>query len=389
MRGGWVEQRPEPARLWVRWRPRGWPRPAWPWIDVADGELGEAAEEPGEAGAAAALRPPPAAVDDAVWLPPVPPAAWIGRRELAARLAAAGVPVIVQVPVPASPAAGEREEQVGPAGGLAAPSPVTVGLPQAGTTVEREDLGALAALARSGVVLLLDPVPALLANGVDGAVAATGDLAEALPGAAVVWPLIPGFSTGEETAGAAARAFAAAGVAALQPMALRLSAAQRRRLAEERGAEVFDALFHRPPPDERRFARAAAAAGLAPWLPRPLPRPPLAGAETRRLAGLLALAAELWLRCGRPPAAGQALFRAARWADDAGYDLGALAREGNLGVVAALDARSRALIAEGAAGGTPSLVRELLAEYTAPEDAGAAAAGEPRVAMPTEEVGNG
>jgi hypothetical protein len=309
----------------------------------------------------------------------------------------AGVPVVLQVPVLGRPAAGDRAEahallhrqQAVPGGEPAGPTSLTEGRSSPGTTDEREDLGALAHLARSGVVVLLDPLPALLSIGAAGAIAATAGLAEALPGAAVVWPLVPGFGAGEDAARAAAPAVAAAGVSALQPMVLQLTAAQRRRLAEGRGGEVFDALFHRPPPDERPFARAAAAAGLAPFLPRPLPRPPLAGAETRRLAGLLALAGELWMRCGRPPAAGQALFRAARWADDAGYDLGALAREGNLGVVAALDERSRALIADGRSGGTPALVRELLAEYTAPEDAGAAAAGEPAVAMVIEEVGNG
>jgi hypothetical protein len=109
----------------------------------------------------------------------------------------------------------------------------------------------------------------------------------------------------------------------------------------------------------------------------------LRGTETRRLAGLLALAGELWLRCGRAPEAGHALLRAARWADAAGYDLGALAREGNLGVVTALDGRSRELLAEAAGGAEPRLVRELLAEY-AGAAAGAEAAGARRAAA--EEV---
>lgn len=377
VRTGWVEQRPEPARLWVRWRPRGWPRPPWPWTDVASAELGEVADEPAER-SASAVEALSAAVDDGVWLPPVAEPASAARRALAARLAEAGVPVVLQLPV-TGVAGSEAREPLVPT----QPSDEDIAVSAADSPIR------LADLASSGVTVLLDPLPALLAGGPAAAVGDTVRFARAIPGAAVVWPLIPGFELDERAARAAARELAAAGVRALQPMALRLTAAQRRRLAEGRGGEVFDALFHGPPADERPFARGVAAGGLAPFLPRPLPRPPLAGAETRRIAGLLALAGELWMRCGRPPAAGQALFRAARWADDAGYDLGALAREGNLGVVAALDERSRALIAEAAAGGTPELVRELLDEYAAPEDAGAGADGEDAVATVSEEVGNG
>jgi hypothetical protein len=347
----------------------------------------------GQPAAAPALEAPPAAVDDVVWLPPVAPSGSAARLALAARLAGAGVPVVLQVLVTGAPAA---ERGPVPSAGSGEAAETRLPTPPFGSgpvSSGAESLQDPARLPGSGVVTLLDPLPVLLAGGAEAAASATVRFARAAPGAAVVWPLIPGFELGDAAVRAAAEALAAAGVSALQPMVLRLSAAQRRRLAEGRGAEVFDALFHGPPPDERGFARAVAAARrssfLAPFLPRPLPRPPLAGGETRRLAGLLALAGELWVRCGRAPAPGQALFRAARWADDAGYDLGALAREGNLGVIAALDERSRALVAEAAAGGTPALVRELLEEYTAPEDAGAGAAGEPAVATVSEEVGNG
>jgi hypothetical protein len=337
----WAEQTPEPARFWVRRRPRGWPPPAHHWTDLAAGALGDPMA-PGPA--PGSLGPPPVPGDDLYWLPPVPAVLEAERLRLAESLARGGAPVLLQVAVTAAPA---------------------------GAT---------------GPGVLFDPLPVLLASGVDAALDAVATAASGVSGAAAVWPLIGGLSDREEDAARAAGALAAAGLAAVQPLALELTPAQRRRLAEERGGAAFDALFHQPPPAERPFARAAAAAGLAPFLPRPLPRPPLRGAETRRLAGLLALAGELWLRCGRAPAAAQALFRAARWADAAGYDLGALAREGNLGVVTALDERSRALLAEAAAGGEPRLVRELLAEY-----AGAAAdaelAGVPRAAA--EEVGDG
>jgi hypothetical protein len=375
----WVEQTPEPARFWIRWRPRGWPPPPHDWIDLAAGALGdpgpsgsalpgagdasrpatayERLDEPVEArrdvpAVAGGLAAPPSPPDDVVWLPPVPPALEPERLVLAEGLARSGVPVLVQV---------------GGTGEVPAGSPPG---------------SALAALAAVGAVVVFDPLTALIGSGFDAALAAVAAASKGVPGAAAVWPLVAGLSDAEDDAARAAEALAAAGLAAVQPLALRLTPVQRRRLAEG-GGVAFDALFHRPVPGERPFARAAAAAGLAPFLPRPLPRPPLRGTETRRLAGLLALAGELWLRCGRAPEAGHALLRAARWADAAGYDLGALAREGNLGVVTALDGRSRELLAEAAGGAEPRLVRELLAEY-AGAAAGAEAAGARRAAA--EEV---
>ena len=68
-------------------------------------------------------------------------------------------------------------------------------------------------------------------------------------------------------------------------------------------------------PSEREFARAARRHGLDPFLPRPLPRPPVLRIENRRIGGVLALIAELWLRLGRSEEQGQAFFRAARWID--------------------------------------------------------------------------
>jgi len=376
----WVEQTPEPARFWIRWRPRGWPAPPHDWTDLAADALGDPGPPdsplvgvgevrgPVESGGSSPFEgrsparsasggpgPLPAPLDDLSWLPPVPSALEPERLRFAGELARGGAPVLVQVAVTGEAVAGR-------------------------TSPDR-----LTAVDQAGAVVVFDPLPALIGSGVDAALAAVAAASNGIPGAAAVWPLIAGVSDSEDDAARAAEALAAAGLAAVQPLALRLTPAQRRRLAEAGGA-AFDALFHRPAPPERPFARAAAAAGLAPFLPRPLPRPPLRGAETRRLAGLLALAGELWLRCGRAPEAGHALLRAARWADGAGYDLGALAREGNLGVVAALDGRSRELLAEAAAGEQPRLVRELLAEY-------AGAAEGPEAARPrdaaAEEVRDG
>ncbi len=99
------------------------------------------------------------------------------------------------------------------------------------------------------------------------------------------------------------------------------------------------------------------------------------GAANRRIGGVLALAAEIWLRLGRPVETGQALYRDARWADRTTYDLEALAREGNLGVLP-LDPLSREIVAECEEAGESEHLARLLQEYLAPEeDPGAA---EPR-----------
>jgi hypothetical protein len=75
------------------------------------------------------------------------------------------------------------------------------------------------------------------------------------------------------------------------------------------------------------------------------------------------LAAELWLRLARPVGQGQALYAAARQADRTTFDLAALAREGNLGVLGWLDPLARSLVKEVASTGRSALLKELTAEY--------------------------
>src|SRR6202035_2414714 len=162
---------------------------------------------------------------------------------------------------------------------------------------------------------------------------------------------------------------AASGRGCRQALAPAFGPGDRRRLAQGTREGAFEALFHRghrEPPSERDFARIAHRHGLAPFLPRPLPRPPWPRVENRRIAGRLALAAELWLRLGRPVEQAQSLFRAARWLDATPYDVDALRREGNLAVVTALDTLARHIVAEAAGGGEPALLGELLAEYLGP-----------------------
>ena len=325
---------PEPGRFWIRYTPRGWPSPAAPWTDLAAGGLGAAAR-PGR-GDRALPALPAESMDDLLYLPPVPAALEVERRALARRWLAEGTPVLLQV---------------------------LLGI----ESVERAET--TPRLAEAGATVVYDPLPALAAGGL-------GRLERALaaglaPGAAAVWPLVPGLADDRRAVDRACGLLAAAGLAAVQPLRLHLTPADRRRLAETGGGSAYHALFHRPPPDVRAFARAAAACGLTPILPRPLPRPPLvtaAVAGNRRLAGLLAVAGELWLRLGRPESQAQGFFRAARWTDATPYDVASLAREQNLAVVEAVDEAARALIEAAlaaTAGQAVTPIDDLMSEYVA------------------------
>jgi hypothetical protein len=295
----------DPRHLWIRFAPRAWPGPPGWWTDLAAATLGES-----DPRAAVAIEPP---FDDLLYLPAVSPELEGQRLALARTHLALGTPVLLQR-MPGEPP---------PEGGAAA---------------------------------VYDLLPALLAGEVEA-------LGSVPAGAAAVWPLIAGLTDDPGAWQAGCERLAAAGAAAVQAVELSLSPRRRRRLAEGRGPEVFHALFHRPPRPEREFARCAHRFGLTPFLPRPLPRPPLAGAANRRLAAELLLLAELWLALGRPVGQGLAWSRAGRWVDESTYDVEALAREGNLGVVEALDPNSRAAIEERARSGRLALLAELLAEY--------------------------
>lgn len=308
---------PEPVFLWLRHAPRGWPVPERPWTQLARGGLGPL---PGDRGAGAADAPladlQGGPFDDVVWLPPVPPERAAERDRLAAGHLERGTPLLVQV-LPGDPAP-----------------------PQ-------------------GAVALHDLLPPLLERD-------PGALAALPAGAACLWPLVPGVTDEEELWQAGCAALAEAGAEVVQTVVPRLSPADRRRLADGAPGAAFHRLFHGSAPDERAFARVAAAAGLDIFLPRPLPRPPATGIAARRIAAGLFLTAELWLRLGRTPSRGQAYFRAARWVDESPYDPGALVREGNLGVVEVLDQAGRELIEDAVArGGEPALLGQLLQEYTA------------------------
>lgn len=307
-------QLPDLDHGWIAFAPRDWP-PAprhEPWLDLARGRFGE----PGRGEPPTELAGGP--FEDTVYLPPVEPGFAAERDALADRLAAPGTPVYLQLCL----------------GGVPPRVPGTV---------------------------LWDPTSALL----QGEFAALS----AVPvGAQVLWPLVPGITDGAETVTAGCARLAKAGAAVVHAVEPSLTPGERRQLAEAQGEAAFDRLFHGPAPDLRSFARSAHRVGLAVFLPRPLPRPPLAGAGNREVAAVVALAGELGERLGRSPMAVQALLRAARWLDRSHHDVRALAREGHLGLLEHLDTGSREIVSEWAAAGRSTHLEAALAEYLGGDD---------------------
>jgi hypothetical protein len=277
----------------------------------------------GDRPAPAGLDTGPLPLDDLLYLAPVDPERAAERDRLARARLAEGTPVLVQLRP-----------------GEAADAP--------------------------GAVPVFDLLPVLLAH----LAQTSGDLAPLalLPaGSTAVWPLLPGLTDDPGLWREGGEILAERGVSAVQALAVRLEPGDRRRLVDLGGEGVFDAVFHGELPAERPFARAAHRLGLGAFLPRPLPRPPVLGSGNRRIAGVLALAAELWLRLGRPVGQGQDLYAMARQVDRTAYDLSALAREGNLGFLGWLSGLGREVVGEQAATGGSTLLAALLAEYLSEE----------------------
>lgn len=317
---------PEPERLWVRFAPRSWPgAPLEPvrWLDLAAGRLGS----PGSGGADGALALPPGPFDDVLYLPPVAGPFRTVRDRAAARVLADGTPVLIQV-LPGEP------------------PPESTGTP--------------------GALVVVDLLDALLAEDLER-------LAAVPAGAVAAWPLLAGVTDRSALVEEGVARLARAGIAAVQGLVPDLPPVDRRSLAEGRDESVFHSLFHGAAPDPRPLARAVAGHGMEPFLGRPLPRPPLAGAPGRELAGLLLLAGELCQRLGRH-GRGQQHFRAGRWVDRTRYDLRVLAAEGNLPVIERIDPASRRIVEEWAETGRSATVDALVEEYLAPAPEGEPAA---------------
>ncbi len=312
-------QLPEPGRFWVRYLPKVWETPDRPWVHLGGAKLGEWVRRGAARPALESLSDAP--LDDVLYLPPVPAKRGPARDELATARLMDGTPVLVQL------FPGE-EVKIPPV---------------------------------QGVTFVYD----LLAVLMDGDL---GKLDRLPTGASVVWPLIPGLTDDPSLWDEGCRRLALSGARCAQALAPVLTPQDRHRLLDEKegGDDLFDALFHREPPPERDFARAAHRHGLDPFLARPLPRAPIVGRENRRLGEVLALVGELWLRLGRPVEQGQSFYRSARWVDETTYDLEALAHEGNLAVIKVFDETSLAVVAEVVETGESELLAGLLAEYVDP-----------------------
>ncbi|MEM8933989.1 MAG: hypothetical protein AAGE94_22550 [Acidobacteriota bacterium] len=290
-----VPQLPEPSRFWIGSAPRTWRVADRMWSDVAAMTLAGLKKPSAEGVPELAVEE----VDDLFYIPPITEDRTADRDQLIAALIDRGVPILVHV-FPGEDA---------PEG--------------------------------KGVIPLYDLLEPLL----DGA----DDLLATLPADAVaVWPLIPGITDDPTRWEEALEVLALRRVAVVQPQMLELSPMARRRLAEGRSEEVFDALFHgRVRFGERRFAIHVQQAGLSPFFARPVSeRATPRQQANREVAANLALAGELSLRLGHSVAAGQAYFRAARGAETTSHDLRALAREKNLKVLDWLDERSMQIVEE-------------------------------------------
>ena len=309
----WRELAPEPARFWIRFAPKRWPAPDSPYLDLVDRRVCWPGDE-----AAIALPEPPSGHLDLVYLPPVPRRRRAERERWIVDLERAGGAALVEV---------DPDEAAEPAA--------------TGTRI-------------------LNLLPLLL-----GAEPTT--LTELPPEIAVVMPLLPGLSATPADWNPWLTALAAAGRRAVLGVLVELTPSDRRRLADCTGESRWEAIFHGDPPALRDFARAADAAGLDPFPPRPRLFLPPRRVRNRDLASALAQVGELWLRLGRSEAEGQALLAAARHVEATPLDLAALAREGNLEVISWLSPRARDLVAEKVASGRYPLLDELHSAYLAPE----------------------
>jgi len=143
----------------------------------------------------------------------------------------------------------------------------------------------------------------------------------------------------------------------LQAVRPELGAGERRRLVEESGDDsLFDVLFHGEEASESEFFRSCRRHALRCFSPRPGSGPGDRRQRNLAIAARLAESGEIWLALGRPEAQGHALFRAARWVEDSHLDVEALCREGNLEVIAEIQAPALDLIRAAADGKASGLV---------------------------------
>ncbi len=299
----------EPARFWIGYSPRTWRSVTDLWSDLANARL-----EGYQRRFAPTLTELDAdGLDDMFYLPPVDPELREQRNQQAEMLVRQGITVLIQA-VP-----GEQ------------------GFP-------------------AGAHVVYDLLQPLLAGEIERLLT--------LPaGSTAAWPLIPGLTDPAEICDEGCALLASCGVTCVQAITLELSPLARRRLAEGREDDVFDAVFHSVAKSERELSRIAAQHGLEIFMRRPEIKLPSRFLSNRTIATQLSLVAELWTRLEKSVSQGQAFLRAARGAATTHHHLTALAEEKNLKVLSWLDTRSIDLVKEIVDRGRNSLFEELLAEY--------------------------
>ena len=303
-----AEQLPDPSHLWVKYRLRGWPGARGLWFDMASGRLGSQ----GETSSSIGVEWPGEPLDDLLYLPPVARAQRAARDELVRSLRSQGTPVLVQL-------------------------------------LDEHPVGV-------GELAVYDLLETLLDKNLKG-------LERLASGTAAVWPLIAGYTDTRQLCEAGVERLASAGVVSVQGVVAELEPMDRRKIVEKGGEEGFDALFHGSSPSEKKFSQIVQAAGMEPFVSRPLPEGPSWLLGNRRIAEILALSGELWLRLGKSEATGQSLYAKARRIDSDSHDLLTLCREGNLKVIDWLDPLSSQIIEEWVRCDRSSELERLKSEY--------------------------
>ena len=303
-----AEQAVDPARFWIRYRPRRWPGASWFWVDLSSGQLGGSRSRAD--GLPKEWRGP--AIDDVVYLPPVPEALRSDRDALVRSLIKQDTPILVQLGAFERPAIPE--------------------------------------------VSVFDLFEPLLSNDLDA-------LARLPEGSTVIWPLVAGYTDSESIFEQGLECLRKSGVRVVQSVAVQLEPSQRRRIVERSGEEGFEALFHGAPPLERELDRLSVDFGFEIVMARPVPRNPNRLRSNRSLAEVLYRYAEVWLGLGRSEAKAQSIYASARRLDNESHDIGSLCREGNLNIVEWLDTDSARIVQEWVDTGRSTDLTEIEAAY--------------------------
>ena len=317
----WREVEPRASRLWVRFAPRRWPAPAEPCLDLVEQRIlwpSAGRDRQPELPSA-----PPAG--DVVLLPSMEKARTREKQALASLCVGAGGVVLDQL-------------------GTEPPSEPAETLPGALPVVDlffllfEKNLSALEKLPRSSIVVV---------------------------------PLLPGVSAEETDWESLLRALAEKRSLAVVGIAPELAPVDRRRLVERIGEESFERVHHSsvsPAELERRFARAAHAAGLNPFFERPaVPGLSPRAQRNRRIAALLLEAGERWLAVGRGEADGASLMAAGKFVESATQEIEALARERQLALLPYLSPLARTTVESFVKDGRSPLLAELRAEWAGVE----------------------